>query len=859
MKITKPDDVLLLQGYHARGGRPALMVTLAYVIDADGTRMAEQDVWPWLLSHFPDEPFDSGFKKDRGVFGVAGSAFAPGGQAVKAMSVRAQVGALHKTLHVHGDRFWDHGLTGWLISPATPFASMPITLDRAFGGDACPENPYGQGHFSGSEPEQGLPLPNIELPDDPIVSLADRPAVATFSVLPAGAASRMALVGRVDHAWERERFPWLPDDTDPRWFDGVPGDQGQNTYWQGNETWSVHGMHATQTDVSGRLPGLRPRLLVRRQNGDGADVAGEAVLDLDTVWLFPNEQRVMVMYRAAVAVVREDAADIAALGVFTEHADDAPWTTAQWDQHWRDSTDADDADTLVQDVPQSAEDAQTLTQVRADHAVTVQQWKDDVLGDIQDSLDEGARQANQAIQGMQRAMPPGIDLDLPVITAPRVAALPAFPVVDRSAMTADEFKASLKADIDASLAEGEAAMETAVRDIAEQMGLDTDDLLEQVQAARQRPSQADGKTLADHIANIDMPDDIREDLLARAEEFQTTMDAMDAKLDAMFGVPVSASGAGVDDASETTTEKSESPERAATLVLTRDDVQARAAAGQSLSETVLSGLDLTGINLGAADFTGAIITDCDFSQSVLDKAIFDRANVRGCMFAQADLKASSWHASDIENTRFSGAQLEQARLTDATITACQFDAADLSHAVLDGSILGESGFDGASLVQASLAVTTFWACHGKTVDFSRGRLAGLRIDTECDFGQSSFVQADLRGSSLQNSRFVNADFNQSDLSDAFVSACDLTGTTGWRATARHTDFKNSRFHNARWPAANFFEASFDHAMLENFDLSGSNLHAVDTRTAIVRGLQVQGALLSQTRLLQDHAAGGGVS
>lgn len=850
MKITKPDDALLLQGYHARGGNPALMVTVAYVTDADGACMSEQDVWPWLLTHFADEPFDAGFKKERGVFGVAGAAHAPGGQAVKAMSVRVRVGSLEKSLHVHGDRFWDRGPGSWQISPAAMFATMPVTLNRAFGGAACPENPYGRGYFQESEPAQGLALPNIELPGDPIVSPADRPPVATFSVLPSGARSRMQWVGKVDSAWERERFPWLPDDTDARWFDGVPGDQAQNAYWQGDEAWSVQGMHPVQEVVSGSLPGLRPRLLVRRHGDTSPESATEAVMDLDTVWLFPNEQRVMVMYRAAVAVAREDAADIAALGVFTERLADAPRTAADWDQHWREQDGASAQDRALER-PQPSRDPQAL----ADHEAAVQRWADELKDDIQRSLDEGADHANRAIAGLQKNGPVAAGLDLPRAQAPRIMPVPvkhagAMP----PAMSADQFEASLKADIQASLDEGQAVMQATVRDIAAQNGMDPEDLLEHIEAVRHNALSASDKTLAEHLAQADIPEDMRDELLGRARIFQDEMDAMQAQFDTMAVAPAAASRGSGDagNAGDAGIPRGPTP-----TVLTAADVQARAKAGQSLTGMSLTGLDLRCMDLSDADFTDSVITDCEFNEARLCRAVFDRTVIKGCGFDQANLTSSSWHMADVEKAGFSGARLEQARLTDATFLGCHFTQADLSGAILDASSMGESIFDGACFIQASLAVTSIWACRGASADFSHGRLAGVRIDSECDFAQSRFVQTDLRGASLQKSGFRQASFNEADLSDAFVCDCDLGDTTGWRIRAQRTDFKNSRFTNARWTAANLFEASFDHAVLENVDLSGSNLYAIETRTAFVRGVQVQGALLSRTRLLQDHAAGGG--
>src|SRR5690606_26709619 len=102
MKITKPDDVLFLQGFIARGGQAYLVATVGYALDAAGRRLSEQDAWQWLTPQFKDEPFDLAQKKARGTYAVEGSAFAPGGRPCTAMAVRARIGTQEKILHVHG-------------------------------------------------------------------------------------------------------------------------------------------------------------------------------------------------------------------------------------------------------------------------------------------------------------------------------------------------------------------------------------------------------------------------------------------------------------------------------------------------------------------------------------------------------------------------------------------------------------------------------------------------------------------------------------------------------------------------------------------------------------------------------------
>src|SRR5690606_13647215 len=139
---------------------------------------------------------------------------------------------------------------------------MPVGLARAYGGAEWGDNPYGRGRSDdGSEDFEGVALPNVELPSHPILKPTDTPATATFGPHPLGSIARTRWLGRLDVAWMQRRLPWLPDDTDPRWFDRFDPAQCQAAYWRGDEPWFVRNMHPRREEVRGNLPGLRPRLL----------------------------------------------------------------------------------------------------------------------------------------------------------------------------------------------------------------------------------------------------------------------------------------------------------------------------------------------------------------------------------------------------------------------------------------------------------------------------------------------------------------------------------------------------------------------------------------------------------------------
>src|SRR5690606_4713455 len=105
--------------------------------------------------------------------------------------------------------------------------------------------------------------------------------------------------------------------------------QCQDSYWRGDESWHVEGMHP-QGEVHGKLPGLRPRLLMRMAAEPDRHL--ELGLDLDTVWLFPNDERTVVLYRAQAEVSREDAKDVLGLAVFVENLSSDPLPFEHWSQ-----------------------------------------------------------------------------------------------------------------------------------------------------------------------------------------------------------------------------------------------------------------------------------------------------------------------------------------------------------------------------------------------------------------------------------------------------------------------------------------------------------------------------------------------
>ena len=275
---------------------------------------------------------------------LLGTAYAPGGKAVKGMEVSLRVGRVQKKLRVMGDRRWRFGSFSMLPTPSDPepFTTMPLTYDRAFGGiDAAsaawyPENPTGRG-FIGAKTKEAIHdrlLPNIEDAAAPVTSWDSRPKLpAGFDFCGRGWLPRRKHAGTYDEKHEKERAPKLPLDFSYALFNGAHPDLQVEGYLKGDEEVELRGV-TPEGVVRFRLPGIRPKITVARWAVDPMRwieekmAAGQSVtLDqapvteeqatpvLDTLVLLPDEGIFYEVFRAVVPLKALDSLEIARIRV----------------------------------------------------------------------------------------------------------------------------------------------------------------------------------------------------------------------------------------------------------------------------------------------------------------------------------------------------------------------------------------------------------------------------------------------------------------------------------------------------------------------------------------------------------------
>ena len=236
---------------------------------------------------------------------LAGRAHAPGDRPTTRMEVSLVAGPVRRTVRVVGDRVWLARRGGHVPSDAAPFRRMPLVWERAFGGtrvvdgapSAEPRNPVGAGYWTpdaGPLPER-LALPNLEDPALPVDAPTLGPAPANFAPVAEHWMPRRGYAGTYDEAWQRGRAPYLPADFDPRFFQLAPPELVAPGYFTGGEPVEVTG-----ATPDGALRFAVPRLVVAVTYViDGAPV--ERPAHLDTVFIQPDNRRVLLTWRAALA------------------------------------------------------------------------------------------------------------------------------------------------------------------------------------------------------------------------------------------------------------------------------------------------------------------------------------------------------------------------------------------------------------------------------------------------------------------------------------------------------------------------------------------------------------------------------
>lgn len=232
---------------------------------------------------------------------MIGHACAPDGKEVSQLEVTLKVGQVHKIVRVFGDREWQDGR----ITLSKPFKTMAMVYEKAYGGIHIVDgevvaiearNPVGQG-FAGQrtvEEMNGIPLPNLEDPENLISEVDQQPMPACFAICAPHWLPRSAYAGTYDDAWQSGRAPYLPQDFDKRFFSMAHPELVYPGFLQGGEAVEIINMHSDGV-INFKVPYIKLNADVTVEED-----SVQPPFNLETLLIEPNQLKLSLIWRAAI-------------------------------------------------------------------------------------------------------------------------------------------------------------------------------------------------------------------------------------------------------------------------------------------------------------------------------------------------------------------------------------------------------------------------------------------------------------------------------------------------------------------------------------------------------------------------------
>ena len=755
-------------------------------------------LWELIQSSLgSDQTLDESWPKPMGEVLVAGSCYPPAGYHEQPVSVSISAGSINKRLAVFGDRHFT--ATGGLSAPA-PFDRIPITSKLAFGGTNYPPNPEGKG----LETQNGLqPLPNIEYPNQLVMSAKDRPQPAGFGPLSSGLPQRTRHLGPLSEQWQAQRWPHLPEGTDARYFMVAPEDQHIPGFWQGGEDVTVRNMHPQFPVLKAHVPKLHPRFFVHQSGADGEARFRELNVHADTLWLLPESRLGLIIFRGTIDVIDGTGQDINAFYAEFETPDHEPYPL----EFYLNNCLRLMAPDVFKDLPDPMAPDYKAELAAMDEEKLIQKLREQ-RSYFETTLKNAGLQEDELLRQLE-ANPHTRQFAQTIVQ--RNGSLTGF---------FNEIEALLKIIQDPETAASALSMVSASKDLNAA-------ITPYPEPAPSAPKQA--------LQSRNQP---LHDASAAARHRQIVVNALQngqscAQLDLTH-----ANLAGLD--------------------LAGQDFSGSVLAGANFAGARLQGACLDNVFASGARFDAAEMAGCSMQLASLGQASFVGAQLRGANLQGSDCTEGNFSGADLSGCNLLGATLSLAWLQSIRAERVLADGIQLDHANLDGAWLAGARLGGANLSGASaqranlqdivapkinLSQTDLFGANLQQANLS-GSQAGpgtsfrsARLDA-CLLEESSWMGASLVEASMTAVQARNSDFADADMSHVRALRSDFRDSTFDRACLRDADFS----------LCNLMQASFMNADLATANFSQSNLYNATFVDTHITGARFTDANLDRTSL-----------
>lgn len=639
----------------------------------------------------------------------------------------------------------------------------------------------------------------------------DQTQVLGFAPVSPDDPRRAAYAGSHNQAWLKDRWPHHATDTDPRFFQQAPDDQWLDGFWAGNDAILIRNMHPTQADLIGRVPQARPRFFIHQSEPDGSPSFKELDAHPDTVWLLPEVQLGLTIYRALCPIHTSDGRDINVLLADFEDPATQPLSTSDYMQRC--------LQTLAPQIAQTLPDAKALEQEIS--ALSNQELLQKV---------SAQKHIFQEILNIE-----GIDDDT------MIAEMLAHPETRQFAQAVQQRSGSISgffAEIEGLLQEFDNIQQEQLRHLAQQFN---------------PPAQTLASLMPPHLITAQYAPKVPP---------TTTADSHDGINAVLQDQSLSAQHRQI------VLNRYAQGQPCSQLDLSQANLAGLDLAGMDFTAAVLSGANLAGAKLQGANFNQAILqgarldaadlSGCQFTQATLDQASLAGTTLKGATLDGSNCHGANFAGADLTGVSLQGAQLSRAWLQQIQAPQLQADGADFSHANLEGcnlsrAHLDQANFSGARLARIQLDDASCRRANFTLADISHASLQRCDLsDSQCTVGTqwqgSNLQQATLKGASwagamldgvrLDGIQAQGADLSDTMLDNAQISQADLRKASFDRASLRHANLDRN----------NLMEASFNHTDLSHCQLSNSNLYAasfIDTLMdkAVVIGCNLDATIL----------------
>ncbi len=676
---------------------------------------------------------DAAFFKPRGDLLLIGKCHPPDGQPVTACPVTFRVGEHSRSLLVFGDRCWRPGIARSDIGVPEPFTEFELVYENAFGGEGDKRNPVGKGAGPAATPDGKSihRLPNLEDPNNLIVSPRSRPEPACFGPRGRLWEPRLGLMGTYDAKWETARWPWFPEDFDFAYFNSAPAEM-QVDYLRGDEELYFENLHPRFSRYQSRLPGQRVRCFLNCQVESGDNRFEELVMNLDTLWVDMEAEQLVLVWRGVAAVQDQDYGEVEHLYIATEPVEAAPLSVQEYQEQF----------------------SRRLTELEAE-------WEGEPLPDEMaepapmetDTVEVEAtnREFDELLAAQKTALlEQGIDIDNPPPPDPE---------------SQKEFAR-----------------------IMGELGIDFEKQERDAQPVTtpQPPDRSDIEKRHANNAGFAGED------LSNLDLSGLKLDGANFENCVLSGtIFESASLAGANLAGAILTGSNLTGANLENASLNGADLTHANLAGANLAHANLTDATFENANLRGASLAGAVATDTGFTGACLDDAKLTNGDFSGADFSDARLDRTSFAASSLREATFdraSGANVvfDKADLSELRASeGCHFSNGSFREVVgaesvwedaqLNSADFSYSRLDTADFSGASLNGAVFHAASLKTARFDKADLSAAQI-TQANLFQAVLEKANLSGTDLDGSSLYEAEFLDATLHETSTRGANLKMT-----------------------------------------------------------------------------------